>query len=393
MTNGAMRGRKGDQNPSGGFWYGFHRVVFAKVRDQMTDDIFKDLRGSIAGSLTTDTRSPISRRLITGKARALAQHPPTPPPPYDSLPRPQVTASSSIVSTVRGLAKRMSNSHLSVDEKTGLSVILIDTPGFNDSHEGVTDTDILEKIMCFLEPEKGERRKLNGIIYMHRISDPRVGGVSRKNLRMFHSLCGDANLKNVRIVTTNWARVSKEEGDKWEEALQTGAFKALLDAQAGMRRHLNTVESAQVIIHDADPAQAGSRHDAGKYARRDVLTAEMREMQKMHEKELAGLKRGMEEAAKANDLALRAELAEERRALEQKMARAEEDGACRRRWRVPKKMARAEEDGACRRRWRVPKKMARAEEDGACRRRWRVPKKMARAEEDGALSFVQDLDC
>ncbi|KAF8450943.1 hypothetical protein L210DRAFT_2421615 [Boletus edulis BED1] len=48
------------------------------------------------------------------KARALAQQPPTPPPPYDLLPRPQVATGSSIVSTVRGLAKRMSNSRLSV---------------------------------------------------------------------------------------------------------------------------------------------------------------------------------------------------------------------------------------------------------------------------------------
>lgn len=38
-----------------------------------------------------------------------------------------------------------------VDEKTGHSVMLIDTPGLDDSREGVTDTDILEKIMRFLE--------------------------------------------------------------------------------------------------------------------------------------------------------------------------------------------------------------------------------------------------
>ncbi|KAG9317090.1 hypothetical protein JVU11DRAFT_1277 [Chiua virens] len=47
-----------------------------------------------------------------GKARAQAQQPPT--PPLCDAPRPQVTAGSSIVSTVRGLAKRVSNSRLSV---------------------------------------------------------------------------------------------------------------------------------------------------------------------------------------------------------------------------------------------------------------------------------------
>ena len=51
-----------------------------------------------------------------GKARAQAQQPPTPPPLYDPLPRPQVatSSSSSIVSTVRGLAKRVSHGRLSV---------------------------------------------------------------------------------------------------------------------------------------------------------------------------------------------------------------------------------------------------------------------------------------
>ncbi|KAN0097943.1 hypothetical protein V8E55_002389, partial [Tylopilus felleus] len=221
-----------------------------------------------------------------------------------------------------------------VDEMTGRSVMLIDTPGFDDSREGVTDTDILEKIVRFLEPEEGERRKLNGIIYMHRISDPRVGGVSRKNLRMFHSLCGDANLKNVRIVTTNWSRVDKEEGDHREEALRIGAFKSLLDAKAGMCRHLNTMESARAIMSELIPLKSVTMQiqkeleagmTLGNTSAGTVLTAEMQEMQKKHNKELAGLKREMEDAAKANDLALRAELAEERRTLEHKMARAEED--------------------------------------------------------------------
>ena len=42
-----------------------------------------------------------------------------------------------------------------IDPKTGHSVTLIDTPGFDDSREGVTDTDILEKIVQFLEPGGG----------------------------------------------------------------------------------------------------------------------------------------------------------------------------------------------------------------------------------------------
>jgi hypothetical protein len=35
----------------------------------------------------------------------------------------------------------------------GVSMTFIDTPRFDNSHEGVTDTDILEKIADFLQEE------------------------------------------------------------------------------------------------------------------------------------------------------------------------------------------------------------------------------------------------
>ena len=35
----------------------------------------------------------------------------------------------------------------------GISVTLVDTPGFDDSREGITNTDILGKIVDFLQSE------------------------------------------------------------------------------------------------------------------------------------------------------------------------------------------------------------------------------------------------
>ena len=37
-----------------------------------------------------------------------------------------------------------------VDRATGRNVTIVDTPGFDDSRKGVTDTDILKKIANFL---------------------------------------------------------------------------------------------------------------------------------------------------------------------------------------------------------------------------------------------------
>ncbi|KAG9311258.1 P-loop containing nucleoside triphosphate hydrolase protein [Chiua virens] len=216
----------------------------------------------------------------------------------------------------------------------GRRIILVDVPGFDDSRDDVTDTDILEKIVRFLEPESGRARKLNGIIYMHRISDPRVGGIARKNIRMFEALCGKQGLRNVRFVTTNWSRVTEQEGNDREAALKQGAFQPLLEAGADMCRHANTVESAKHIVSKFTAfhpvtLQIQEELRMGKpladTSAGMVLTAEMREMQMKHEKELADLKGELEEAAKTHDEALRAELERERRTIQGKMARVDDD--------------------------------------------------------------------
>jgi len=220
-----------------------------------------------------------------------------------------------------------------VDKKTGRTVILIDTPGFDDSR-GVTDTDILKMISRMLGPEGGPRPKLNGLIYMHRISDPRVGGTSRKNLRMFHSLCGDENLANVRIITTNWSRVSEQEGKDRAEALGNEAFKLLLDAGAKMLRHDNNIGSAENIMSELIPlpqitTQFERELEAGKKltetAAGSVLTEEITKIQEKHAKELADLQKDMQDALKENDRAWREEIEQERRELQEKMARVENE--------------------------------------------------------------------
>jgi len=179
-------------------------------------------------------------------------------------------------------------------------------------------------------------RKLNGIMYLHRISDPRLGGVSRKNLRMFRKLCGDDKLGNVRIVTTNWSRVGEKEGTDRERDLATSntAFGPLIEAGAILCRHYNTVETARSIISQLvmkDPVLMQIQEELNKGMKLGatsagaVITEGLVRLQEKHKMEMELLKKEMEEAAKANDEALRAELAEERLVLAQKMAYADED--------------------------------------------------------------------
>ena len=87
---------------------------------------------------------------------------------------------------------------------------------------------------------------------MHRISDTRVGGTSKRNLRMFQKICGQKSFENVVIVTTMWDKVTLKEGEQREQELKSSddLFKPLIDGGAIMKRYDGTSKSACNIIRD-----------------------------------------------------------------------------------------------------------------------------------------------
>lgn len=129
-------------------------------------------------------------------------------------------------------------------------VHLIDTPGFDD--DILTDTDILEKISGFLVSSYKHDVKLNGLLYLHRITDPRMQGSSRKNLAVFKSLCGLDTLHQVTLVTTMWDKESCREQfeEREKELLEDDKFWRVMveDHGACTGRHDNTRESALHLL-------------------------------------------------------------------------------------------------------------------------------------------------
>lgn len=106
---------------------------------------------------------------------------------------------------------------------------VIDTPGFNDTNR--SDSDILKELANWLLESYQDGRKINGIIYLHSISAPRMEGSALRSLRMFRMLCGDDFLQNVILGTTFWDIVDLETGTSREkELLETdGFFKEMKD--------------------------------------------------------------------------------------------------------------------------------------------------------------------
>ena len=127
-------------------------------------------------------------------------------------------------------------------------VRFIDTPGFDDTD--TKDSDILTVIWEHISSIKGLR--LSGLLYLHRITDDRVGGTAMKNLRMFQKLVGDDSMKNVVLVTTMWGKLqSSDDGDaRVKQLTETGKFWGdMITSGARHEKYDGTGEDALRIIH------------------------------------------------------------------------------------------------------------------------------------------------
>lgn len=92
----------------------------------------------------------------------------------------------------------------------GINFVLVDTPGFDDTN--ISDQTILQKIIEWLTKCYQKGRKLNGILYLHRITDPRMQGTALRNFRIFRSLCGDDFYSHVILGISFWYVLEKTPG-------------------------------------------------------------------------------------------------------------------------------------------------------------------------------------
>ena len=99
----------------------------------------------------------------------------------------------------------LSNTNFFASNHHSYDVYFADTPGFDDSSR--SDTDVLKNIVTWLGAMRSKDIKLSGIIYLHRITDDRVGGTAWRNLRMLHNLVGADKMANVLLVSTRWEEV------------------------------------------------------------------------------------------------------------------------------------------------------------------------------------------
>ncbi|KAJ3570350.1 hypothetical protein NP233_g4464 [Leucocoprinus birnbaumii] len=131
--------------------------------------------------------------------------------------------------------------------KYGDRIVLVDTPGFDDTHR--SDMEILTLINEWLERTYKNDVKLSGLIYLHRITDNRMAGSPLKNLRMFGNLCGDNAASRVILVSTMWEKVDQSIGQRREGQLKSEFWQGLIERGSSVDRLRNSssVEAWRVV--------------------------------------------------------------------------------------------------------------------------------------------------
>ncbi|XP_006459428.1 hypothetical protein AGABI2DRAFT_191401 [Agaricus bisporus var. bisporus H97] len=131
------------------------------------------------------------------------------------------------------------------------NVVLVDTPGFDDTH--LSDYDILKMISdWFRETPDGSTPSLGlcGMLYLHRISDNRMGGATLKNLDMFQKICGKDHFDRVVLTTTMWPEDPSDFKDAKGrvEELRNEYWKFMIDKGSRVEPFEGTHTSAWSIL-------------------------------------------------------------------------------------------------------------------------------------------------
>jgi len=209
------------------------------------------------------------------------------------------------------------------------TIYLVDTPGFNDTTR--SDTEVLTDIAYFLGATYSKDIMLAGIIYLHRIIDPRMGGNALKNLHMFKALCGTTSLSNVVLATTMWDTLqdpaAKLKGERIEQELRkTPDFWGdMVDMGSTMLRHSGTRDTALKIVDHIMRLEGHVVLDIQRQMVDNKQTLNDTPAGQEVQKEILKAKAKFQEEIEATKQAMQAAIEEGNQRMADKLARIQED--------------------------------------------------------------------
>lgn len=188
-------------------------------------------------------------------------------------------------------------------------------------------------------------KRLNGIIYVHRILDPRMQGTALSNMNMFRRLCGSDCFPNVVLATSFWSEVDPAEGARrerelcetdefWGQLVKKGSrvVRIGLDDRADQRLLLRIAQNKKVVFQAQQEMLDGKRNcetSAAQETNGD-LSRWRRHFDAKLEAENENVRRKLEEIGKRGQEQLEAQrtsFREERQAQQQARKKHETDNA------------------------------------------------------------------
>lgn len=109
----------------------------------------------------------------------------------------------------------------------GRSVQLFDTPGFDDTK--LSDTEVLQNIASTLMEMHATDQPFNGFLYLHRITDNRMGGASIRAFNLFEKICGRSAMRHAIIITNMWSVPRDPDEEAREEQLKAEFFNSAIE--------------------------------------------------------------------------------------------------------------------------------------------------------------------
>lgn len=195
---------------------------------------------------------------------------------------------------------------------------MIDTPGFDDTSR--TDDQVLRQLASWLSFAYQQGYRLNGMVYLQTIGEPRMKGSHLTNLRMFQEMTGLDNMESVVLTTTMWDKTDREIGKKRElELMEKDNFwQPMIQRKSRVKRFMNDRQSALEIVgilveknkmvpklqHEMNVEGKNlDQTNAGKAVNKRLI-----EQKEIHEQEKKDLKKQMEKALEENDMKYTQEL-------------------------------------------------------------------------------------
>jgi hypothetical protein len=220
----------------------------------------------------------------------------------------------------------------------GRIVHLLDTPGFDDTTR--SDTDVLQTIANALY---NLERRVDGVIYLHPIVDPRMSGAALKSLGIFQRICGKKYFPHIALVSTKWeslkgdeARIAAKHREK--DLIEKSEFWAGLVGQGSMHfQHDASIKSAMKIVNfllmrrcqvplmlqlEMRLGKTLAETEAGSFVEGEIL-----KMKENYEREVERLMTEFKQVQVEGDLREEESLLEQTKAVEAKISGLEHDAA------------------------------------------------------------------